>query len=75
IAAMPDIHFGRGAMVGSVIATKDAIMPAAVGVDIGYGMIAMRLSVTADLLPDDLAINIERTAPHGDIKCVRTFSK
>ena len=70
VAAMPDVHFGRGATVGSVIATKDAIIPAAVGVDIGCGMMAMRLSITADQLPDDLAMirsDIERTVPHGGI--------
>ena len=48
VAAMPDVHLGIGATVGSVIATKRAIIPAAVGVDIGCGMIAARLSLTAD---------------------------
>ena len=70
VAAMPDVHFGRGATVGSVIATKGAIVPAAVGVDIGCGMMAMRTSITADRLPDSLAdvrSAIERAVPHGGI--------
>ena len=54
LALMPDAHFGAGATVGSVIPTVGAIMPAAVGVDIGCGMIACRLSLTADQLPDNL---------------------
>jgi tRNA-splicing ligase RtcB len=47
VAAMPDVHLGIGATIGSVIATRDAIIPAAVGVDIGCGMVACRLSLTA----------------------------
>ena len=47
VAAMPDVHLGIGATVGSVIPTKQAIIPAAVGVDIGCGMIAARLSLTS----------------------------
>ncbi len=54
IAAMPDVHFGKGATVGSVIPCKGAIIPAAVGVDIGCGMNALRLSINADDLPDNL---------------------
>jgi tRNA-splicing ligase RtcB (3'-phosphate/5'-hydroxy nucleic acid ligase) len=54
IAAMPDVHAGVGATVGSVIATKAAIIPAAVGVDIGCGMNAVRLSIKAADLPDNL---------------------
>lgn len=54
LALMPDAHFGMGATVGSVIATKGAVMPAAVGVDIGCGMIAAPLPLTASQLPDDL---------------------
>lgn len=54
VALMPDAHFGYGATVGSVIPTKGAIIPSAVGVDIGCGMIAARLSLTAKSLPDDL---------------------
>ena len=48
VAAMPDVHLGIGATVGSVIPTKHAIIPAAVGVDIGCGMIATRLSLTGN---------------------------
>lgn len=54
IAAMPDVHLGMGATVGSVIPTRGAIIPAAVGVDIGCGMNAVRLSLPADQLPDNL---------------------
>jgi len=54
IAVMPDVHVGKGATVGSVIPTKSAIIPAAVGVDIGCGMNAVRLSLTASDLPDNL---------------------
>ncbi len=54
IAAMPDVHLGKGATVGSVIPTKGAIIPAAVGVDIGCGMNAVRLSLKAKDLPDSL---------------------
>jgi tRNA-splicing ligase RtcB len=48
VAAMPDVHLGIGATIGSVIATHKAIIPAAVGVDIGCGMVACRLSLTAN---------------------------
>jgi len=54
LAAMPDVHLGKGATVGSVIPTKGAIIPAAVGVDIGCGMNALRLSIKANDLPDNL---------------------
>lgn len=54
VAAMPDVHVGKGATVGSVIPTWKAIIPAAVGVDIGCGMNAIRLSVKAEQLPDNL---------------------
>ena len=54
VAAMPDVHFGKGATVGSVIATSDAVIPAAVGVDIGCGMMATKTSLTAADLPDNL---------------------
>jgi tRNA-splicing ligase RtcB len=70
VAVMPDVHWGRGATVGSVIATKGAIIPAAVGVDIGCGMMAMRTSLRADQLPDNLAAirtAIEKTVPHGGL--------
>jgi len=68
VAAMPDVHSGIGATVGSVIATKQAIIPAAVGVDIGCGMNAVRLTLTADELPDTLArlrSAIEAAVPVG----------
>ena len=68
IAAMPDVHWGRGATVGSVIPTKGAIIPAAVGVDIGCGMMAVRTSLHANDLPDTLLplrTAIERAVPHG----------
>src|SRR5215216_6942230 len=54
LAVMPDVHYGKGATVGSVIAMKDAVCPAAVGVDIGCGMAAMRTNLMAKDLPDDL---------------------
>lgn len=56
IALMPDAHWGMGATIGSVIPTEGAIIPAAVGVDIGCGMIAARLDLTAGDLPDDLGL-------------------
>ncbi|TCM68100.1 tRNA-splicing ligase RtcB [Acinetobacter calcoaceticus] len=68
IAVMPDVHVGKGATVGSVIPTKNAIIPAAVGVDIGCGMNALRLSLTAAQLPDNLSAlrnAIERKVPVG----------
>ena len=68
VAAMPDVHWGMGATVGSVIATKGAIVPAAVGVDIGCGMAAAMTSLTAADLPDSLAAMrsaIEAAVPHG----------
>ncbi len=68
IAAMPDVHTGKGATIGSVIPTKGAIIPAAVGVDIGCGMNAIRLSIKAKDLPDNLRairLAIEETIPVG----------
>ena len=68
IAAMPDVHWGMGATVGSVIPTKKAIIPAAVGVDIGCGMMALRTTLNASQLPDnlhELRTAIERAVPHG----------
>jgi tRNA-splicing ligase RtcB (3'-phosphate/5'-hydroxy nucleic acid ligase) len=68
IAAMPDVHMGIGATVGSVIPTKGAIIPAAVGVDIGCGMAAVRTSLVAANLPDNLRAlrtAIEEAVPHG----------
>ncbi len=61
VAAMPDVHWGIGATVGSVIPTKGAIIPAAVGVDIGCGMMAVQTTLNANQLPD----NLQRAA-HGD---------
>ena len=68
VAAMPDVHFGIGATVGSVIPARGAIVPAAVGVDIGCGMNAVRLSLNAAQLPDSLRPvrhAIERAIPVG----------
>jgi tRNA-splicing ligase RtcB len=68
IAAMPDVHVGIGATVGSVIPTRGAIIPAAVGVDIGCGMNAVRLSLKATDLPDNLhriRSAIEKSVPIG----------
>lgn len=68
VAAMPDCHWGMGATVGSVIPTKKAIIPAAVGVDIGCGMVAARTSLNASDLPDSLSnirSEIEKLVPHG----------
>ncbi|MER8264376.1 RtcB family protein [Streptomyces griseus] len=74
LAVMPDVHFGKGATVGSVIAMQGAVCPAAVGVDIGCGMSAVRTSLTANDLPGDLSrlrSRIEQAIPvgrgmHGD---------
>src|SRR3982751_3942917 len=68
IAVMPDVHMGIGATVGSVIPTIGAIIPAAVGVDIGCGMCAVPTNLTANDLPDDLSVirhSIEREIPVG----------
>ena len=68
VAAMPDVHFGKGATVGSVIAMKGAVSPAAVGVDIGCGVGAVRTSLSAGDLPDDLRAwrgALERAIPVG----------
>jgi tRNA-splicing ligase RtcB len=68
LAVMPDVHVGKGATVGSVIATKGAIIPAAVGVDIGCGMMAVQTTLKANDLPESLAKlrgRIERAVPHG----------
>lgn len=68
VALMPDVHLGKGALVGSVIATKDAIIPAAVGVDIGCGMSAIKLPFTADQLEGKLKkirLDIEANIPVG----------
>ncbi|MFF4345373.1 RtcB family protein [Kitasatospora sp. NPDC001540] len=68
LAVMPDVHLGKGATVGSVIAMKGAVCPAAVGVDIGCGMTAVKSSLTAKDLPDDLSrlrSRIEQAIPVG----------
>ncbi|WP_154794579.1 RtcB family protein [Occultella kanbiaonis] len=68
VRVMPDVHLGKGATVGSVIAMRDAVSPNAVGVDIGCGMIGVRTSLTASDLPDDLSglrAAIEATIPVG----------
>lgn len=68
VAAMPDVHVGTGSTVGTVLATKQAVIPAAVGVDIGCGMIACRISLKAEDLPDNLhrlRTEIENMVPVG----------
>lgn len=68
IAVMPDVHVGKGATIGSVIATSGALVPAAVGVDIGCGMIAAQTNITAAQLPDNLKslrLAIEAAVPVG----------
>jgi len=70
IAAMPDVHLGIGATVGSVIPTLKAIIPAAVGVDIGCRMMAAKTTLRAEDLPDNLGplrSAIERAVPHGSV--------
>lgn len=68
LAVMPDVHLGKGSTIGSVIPTQGAIIPAAVGVDIGCGMVAVRTSLHATDLPDNLRglrLAIEEAVPHG----------
>ena len=68
IAVMPDVHYGLGATIGSVVPTLRAIIPAAVGVDIGCGMMAAKTTLRAEDLPDNLAplrAAIEQAVPHG----------
>lgn len=68
LAVMPDVHWGMGATIGSVLATKGAVVPAAVGVDIGCGMVAIRTNLKASHLPDNLhqiRLDIEAAVPHG----------
>jgi tRNA-splicing ligase RtcB len=68
VAVMPDVHYGKGATVGSVIAMRDAVSPAAVGVDIGCGMTAVRTSLRAEDLPADLSrlrTRLEAAVPVG----------
>ncbi len=74
VAAMPDVHLGKGATIGSVVPTIGAVIPAAVGVDIGCGMMAVRTSLTASQLPDNLLAMrsaIEVAVPHGRSKRFR----
>jgi tRNA-splicing ligase RtcB (3'-phosphate/5'-hydroxy nucleic acid ligase) len=74
VAAMPDVHLGIGATVGSVVATKGAIIPAAVGVDIGCGMMAVQTTLKAVDLPESLVTiraEIERAVPHGFVTIPR----
>ena len=73
VAAMPDVHFGIGATVGSVIPTSGAIVPAAVGVDIGCGMMAVRTTLRAAELPDSLGHvrgKIEAAVPR-QVVCIK----
>ena len=68
VAVMPDVHYGLGATIGSVVPTLKAIIPAAVGVDIGCGMMACKTTLFANDLPDNLAAlrsEIEKAVPHG----------
>jgi tRNA-splicing ligase RtcB (3'-phosphate/5'-hydroxy nucleic acid ligase) len=68
VAVMPDVHLGKGATVGTVIPTRAAIVPAAVGVDIGCGMLAVKTNLRAADLPDNLGAlraQIERDVPVG----------
>jgi tRNA-splicing ligase RtcB len=68
VAVMPDVHYGIGATVGSVVPTERAIIPAAVGVDIGCGMMALETDLPASQLPDNLhalRTAIEHAVPHG----------
>ena len=68
MAVMPDVHLGMGATIGSVIPTKEAIIPAAVGVDIGCGMMAVQTTLNANDLPDNLLglrTELEKAIPHG----------
>ena len=70
LAVMPDVHLGKGSTIGSVIPTQGAIIPAAVGVDIGCGMMAVRTTLTASDLPDELfgwRSAIEQAVPHGRV--------
>jgi tRNA-splicing ligase RtcB len=68
VAVMPDVHVGKGSTIGSVIPTLGAVIPAAVGVDIGCGMMAAKTSLRASDLPDNLSglrSAIEQAVPHG----------
>lgn len=68
IAVMPDVHLGKGSTIGTVVPTLGAVIPAAVGVDIGCGMMAAKTTLSANDLPDSLSTlrsAIERAIPHG----------
>ena len=76
VAVMPDVHLGKGSTIGSVIPTTGAVIPAAVGVDIGCGMMAAKTTLTANDLPDSLGklrSAIEQAIPHGMSPKTRSF--
>ncbi len=76
IAVMPDVHLGKGSTIGSVIPTLGAVIPAAVGVDIGCGMMAAKTTLHANDLPDNLGplrSAIEKAVPHGMTPKTRGF--
>lgn len=76
LAVMPDVHLGKGSTIGSVVPTLGAVIPAAVGVDIGCGMMAAKTTLTANDLPDNLGklrSAIERAIPHGMSPKTRGF--
>ena len=76
VAVMPDVHLGKGSTIGSVIPTLGAVIPAAVGVDIGCGMMAAKTTLRADDLPDSLGklrSAIEQAIPHGMSPKTRSF--
>ncbi|PWF55641.1 RtcB family protein [Massilia glaciei] len=76
LAVMPDVHLGKGSTIGTVIPTLGAVIPAAVGVDIGCGMMAAKTTLTATDLPDNLGplrSAIERAIPHGMSPKTRGF--
>jgi tRNA-splicing ligase RtcB len=76
LAVMPDVHLGKGSTIGSVVPTVGAVIPAAVGVDIGCGMMAAKTTLTANDLPDNLGplrSAIERAIPHGMSPKTRGF--
>ena len=77
VAVMPDVHYGIGATVGSVVATKGAIIPAAVGVDIGCGMMAAQLPFTADVSPILSSHSLTRSAGlcPWDKRCTRVLPR
>lgn len=78
VAAMPDVHLGKGATIGSVIPTLGAVIPAAVGVDIGCGMMAVKTDLKARDLPDTLAplrSAIESVVPHGRSSPARSVTR